>query len=217
MGESGKVRQSIQNIVSLQQNTGQWFVGNPDVHENKDFASVTSFALNSLHNAGVKASYIDQSLSWLLNKQTPEGDWGSTWEYYCIPGYALWPILQTLHDHSSKEVETSMKKAVRYILSNQLDDGSWKHKNNSGQTKQPSAELQTALMLSALKYASYDDHQVSFEKGIDFLLQHQLKNGAWDGGYFPIESVRYEKKEYIFATSRILCLLNSYLAFLKKN
>jgi len=217
MGESGKVQKSILKIVSLQQKTGQWIVGNPDVHENKDFASVTAFALNCLHQASVKAPNIDQSLSWLLKKQTPEGDWGSSWEYYGITGYALWPIMQTLHDHSSKEVETSMKKAVRYILSHQLEDGSWKHKNSTGHTKQPSEELQTALMLSALAYEGHNNHQESFARGIDFLLKQQLKNGAWDGGYFPIESVRYEKKEYIFATSRILCLMNRYLDFLKKN
>ncbi len=217
MGESGKVQKSILKIVNLQQNTGQWIVGNPDVHENKDFASVTAFALNCLHQASVKSHNINQSLSWLVKKQTPEGDWGSFWEYYGIPGYALWPILQTFHDHTSKEIEASTEKAVRYILSHQLEDGSWKYKNNNEHIKQPSKELQTSLMLSALEYEGYKNHQESFARGIDFLLQHQLKNGAWDGGYFPIVSVRYEKKEYIFATSRILCLLNSYLNFLKKN
>lgn len=211
-GKEEVVRQRMDTILAMQKPAGDWDIGNPDVREQKNFPSVTAFVLALLMELKISALYPEAALDWLQRAQTPEGHWGNTWEYYDCPAYALWPILQVLQDAPTPELAATQQKALRYILSQQQEDGSWEFSATTLQ-KRPSKALQTALMISALEAAGCREHEAAIEQGINYLLANQQENGAWDGGYFPINSTRYEKKEYIFATARTLSVLNTFLQY----
>lgn len=212
IGEKEVVRQRMDTILALQRPAGDWEIGNPDVREFKNFPSVTAFVLTLLSDLKMPALYQEAALDWLQKCQTPEGHWGYTWEYYDCPAYALWPVMKVLQDQDTPGLVAARKKALSYILSQQQEDGSWEF-TGTGLQKRPSKALQTALMLSALEAAGRREYEGAIEKGIDYLLANQQENGAWNGGYFPIDNTRYEKKEYIFATARTLSVLNTYLLY----
>ncbi len=208
MGEKGKVKQRLPVIINMQKESGEWDIGNPDVREQKNFPSVTAFVLAMLTDTDAEPLHKKQAYSWLIKSQTANGDWGHGWEYYGVPAYALWPAMRALHLDHSPEAETAKQKAIQYICSQQKTDGSWRFVNTTAEN-QVSPELQTALMLSALRYANFAVNVV-VEKGIDFLLSNQSVNGSWDGGYFPISNKRYIKKEYVMATSLSMRVLRGY-------
>ncbi|MBL7782730.1 MAG: hypothetical protein JNM22_16000 [Saprospiraceae bacterium] len=213
-GETEKVSVRAKTILELQKPTGEWMVGNPDVREQKDFPSVTGFALSLLQTLGVSPIYPDEAVRWLLDHQTLAGDWGAAWEYYDCPAYALSPILRALYMHHSEEANLAMKKATQYIRSQQNADGSW-DVSNATRDKRPSRVLHTGLMLSALKYIDYEEKAVQTDQAIDFLLAQQQADGSWDGGFFPIDSKTYIKKEYVFATAQAMMVLQDYLTHQK--
>lgn len=208
-GKEEQVKERSKRMMDLQKPTGEWEIGNPDVRIQKDFPSVTGFALGLLQTAGLEPKYPAEAFHWLLQKQTPEGDWGAAWEYYDCPAYALWPILRAIKDENTPEMASARQKAIHYIIYSQNSDGAWDF-SRAEQQKRPSAELQTALMLSALAYVDFDKKEEITRKAVAFLLDHQQKNGSWDGGYFPIDSKTYEKKEYVFATALALSTLENY-------
>jgi Squalene-hopene cyclase C-terminal domain len=209
VGQNEKIITGLKKINSLQKPTGEWDIGNPDVTIQKDFPSVTAFVLDLLQSTGVEPVYKKEVISWLLNKQTQKGDWGSAWEYYGCPAYALWPVMKVLQNENSKETRMAKDKAVAFILAAQNKDGSWFYKDAAFQ-KQTSAELQTALMLSALQNAGLKNDEAIL-KGIDFLIKSQQNDGSWDGGYFPIPEKRYSKQEYVFATALAVEAMQNYL------
>lgn len=216
----------INAFRSLHQPDGAWQIGNPDVRIATAFPSVSGFALSVLNlypqatdsTTPAMDSLRHATIVWLLSQQTAQGDWGSTWEYYGCPGYALWAILRGLHPHSGDaKVALAIKKAVDFIHATQAPDGSWYHslpphpqQHGTSSIKQTSPALQTALMLAALLATHPAKNDPGLERGIDFLLDTQADNGAWDGGFFPIPHSRYEKREYIFATAMALRVLAAY-------
>lgn len=215
IGEKDKVRNRLKMVLDMQKPSGEWLVGNPDVREQKDYPSVSAFILTLLQAVELKPLYSDEALIWIQNKQTADGNWGNVWEYYDCPAYALWPMMSALKNHNSPSMMAAKMKAIQYIKSNQNEPGNWDFKNST-RKKRPSSELQTALMLSALDNIGFNENEEIVSKAIDYLLEHQQTNGSWDGGYFPIDSERYEKKEYIFATSRAMSVLKSYLVHQNK-
>jgi hypothetical protein len=208
-GKYENIKKGLKKISALQKQTGEWDIGNPDVTIQKDFASVTAFVLNLLQGTSIVPVYKKESINWLLKKQTAEGDWGTGWEYYGCPAYALWPIMNVLKDENTNEARLAKDKAIAYILAAQNNDGSWWYKNPD-LSKQTSAALQTALMLSALQNTGLQNGEVIL-KGIQFLVNNQQKNGNWDGGYFPIPEKRYSKQEYVFATALAADVMHHYL------
>lgn len=208
-GKAEKISARAKTILDLQKPTGEWMVGNPDVREQKDFSSVTGFALALLQALDWKSTYQEEALRWLLDHQTSEGDWGSAWEYYDCPAYALWPVLRALYPQHSEEAEWAKQKATQYIRSRQNADGSWEV--TSTRDKRPSSALHTSLMLAAAKYIEYAEKAVQVDRAIDFLLAQQQADGSWDGGFFPIDSKTYVKKEYVFATAQAMMALQDYL------
>lgn len=190
--------QRAHHIAALQQPTGEWHIGNPDVHEQPAFPSVTAFASLALQLASTQPSHPGTLQDWLLRQQLPDGTWGQAWEYYNCPAYALWPIFWATQDNPA--FLTARDRALQYITQSQLPDGSW-HYTDPSRTRMPSPALQTALMLSALRYTDPAPHQAMIQRGIDYLLAQQLPSGAWDGGHFPVEQRRQPKREYIIATA----------------
>lgn len=208
-GKNKNVKNGLKKISTLQKQTGEWDIGNPDVIVQKDFPSVTAFVLNILNSAGVEPVYKKEAINWLLKKQTKNGDWSFAWEYYGCPAYALWPIMKVLQNENTNEAGVVKDKAITYILATQNNDGSWFY-NNPGLQKQTTAALQTTLMLSALQNAGLKNSEVIL-KGIHFLIKTQQKNGNWDGGFFPIPEKRYNKQEYVFATALAADVMHNYL------
>ena len=199
----------LHNIVNLQKQTGEWDIGNPDVTIQKNFPSVTAFVLNLLHSEGAEPVLKKEAISWLLQKQTTQGDWGTSWEYYGCPAYALWPVMKVLQNENTTEARLAKDKALSFIFAAQNNDGSWFNVDAASQ-KQVSAELQTALMISALQNAGLKNNEAVL-RGINFLVNKQQKNGGWDGGYFPIPEKSYTKREYIFATALATDVMHHYL------
>jgi squalene cyclase len=227
-GELRELGSRFDSLRLLQQTDGSWLVGNPDVREAKDFPSVSGFALSLLQwqaqsnqaDPPFKAS--SATVEWLLDQQSEAGDWGSAWEYYGSPGYALWPILRALHslpEQGNNGTQVAIAKARDFIRATQSADGSWHHSlppspQQHGPTsiKRTSPALQSALMLAAYLETNPAIDDPSLLSGIDFLLASQTPEGAWDGGFFPIPHRRYEKREYIFASSMALRVLASFAA-----
>lgn len=208
-GKNEKMESSLKNIAGFQKLTGEWDIGNPDVTNQKDFPSVTAFVLNLFNSAGAEPVYKKEAISWLLNKQILQGNWGSGWEYYGCPAYALWPIMKVLQNENTAESRLAKEKAITYILAAQNNDGSW-HYTNPAFQKQTSAALQTALMLLALQNAGLKNTE-AIARGIGFLVNDQQQTGSWDGGYFPIPQKRYTKQEYVFATALAVDVMHNYL------
>lgn len=197
IGLKEKIKPRLELIQELQKPSGEWEIGNPDVKEIKDFPSVTAFMLQLFNEAGIKPKYEKQAYQWLISKQNTEGHWGSTWEYYDCPLYAIWPVMNI----NAKELTSAKKKTEHFILKNKQMNGIWNFKTEKG----PSAELQTALVLAAMK-----DKLKDRKTSINFILKYQQMNGSWNGGQFPIKSVSYIKREYVFATALALQVLATY-------
>ncbi|MBL7701464.1 MAG: hypothetical protein JNM14_04400 [Ferruginibacter sp.] len=208
-GKDEKITSALKTIASLQKQSGEWEIGNPDVTVQKAFPSVTAFVLNTLQNKKAEPLYKKNAIDWLLQKQTAQGDWGAAWEYYGCPAYALWPIMKVLQNENAKEAVSAKDKAITFILASQNDDGSWFYRDAALQ-KQTSPALQTALMLSALQNAGIKSTEAVL-KGINFLVKNQQENGGWEGGFFPIPQERYTKQEYVFATALAVDLMRTYL------
>ncbi len=209
------IQQPIKGLLGLQQPDGAWLIGNPDVNETKKYASVTAFMLVLLQEQHLThlPSY-KKAFEFLSKAQLPQGHWGYAWEYYHCPAYALWPSLQVMLQHNLNTPQKN--KALTYCYQAQQANGSWWF-YDSLYPKQTSASLQTALMLLGLENDKSKVGQLAISKGIAFLLQAQLSNGSWDGGFFPIKDLRYVKKEYIFATAQAIEVLVRYRTWLKAN
>lgn len=207
-----KIKDRAITLANRQQKTGEWLIGNPDVQQNKDFPSATAFALNILQKASVKPPNEDLAIKWLLGKQNKEGHWGNTWEYYDLPAYTLWQVMQLNYP----ELKEAKAKAIEYVLNLQKEEGFW-HFKGSQYAKRPSKQLETALMLSViLNYQTNekipdDKLETAKQNAINYLISSQNPDGSWDGGFFPIDSPRYEKKEYVFATSLAIITLKGFL------
>ncbi len=195
-------------VLQAQKANGSWDIGNPDVRVAIDFPSVTGFVLGMLNVCDLGANDHNKAIEWLVAQQHPEGHWGKSWEYYGCTSYALWPIIGALSAYDDEASTTAIEKAQKYILNSQKVDGSWYEKGNELR-KVPSSELQTALMINALQNCNPTKTQGAIDKGIDFLLTQQSPNGSWEGGYFPIESQRYVKREYVVATALSILALKA--------
>lgn len=214
-GQNDLLKSRFDTLQRLQQATGEWLVGNPDVREAVNFPSVTGLMLGAFGQAGVAPRDREKALLWLGSQQQPEGHWGRVWEYYGCDAYALWAILPALTSYQTIENESVIDNCLRYIRQAQLPDGSWNDEKMVWR-KKPSAELQTALMLYAISETPLWNNAQITNRAIDWLLQHQQPNGGWDGGFFPINNERYVKKEYVFATATALQVLQKYRSELRE-
>lgn len=197
----------LDTIRRLQQPTGEWRIGNPDVLEAQDFPSVTGFVLSVFAAADTTSADDSAALSGLFQKKVPGTGWGQHWEYYGTPAYAIWAIARALRPHPGcmylrKEAELDIRQAIG-------DTGYWEATYDPD-TRRISRELEVALYLSALQALNPRDNLQLQGKCARYLVTHQSADGHWDGGFFPIASTRYEKREYVFATARALVALANY-------
>lgn len=185
-------------ISQMQEKSGRWAIGNPDVIYEVYFPSVTGFAVNLFESVHYGNYEKKTALNYIAQQQLRLGSWGKTWEYYDSPGYALWQCVPALKSDSI--YATQLAKAKSFILDTQLENGSWDFStDNVG--NHISTELHTAFMLQVLGNETDENSRPAVERGLNFLLASQKQNGCWDGGLFPIPNQRYRKNEYLIATA----------------
>ncbi|MBL7912563.1 MAG: terpene cyclase/mutase family protein [Bacteroidia bacterium] len=206
MGHLKTVKARLKLIDTLQNKLGYWEIGNPDVTEKKDFPSVTGFVLSVYKAAGVTPPNEKKAYSWLLSKQNAEGNWGKAWEYYNCPAYATWAITSCLSKDPAQQ--KALQKMNDHFLATQKKDGSWFYADTLFD-KGPSSELQTAFCAKSIDRSLKNDTAIN--KAIKFLYNAQKKDGAWDGGSFPIKNKRYSKREYVLSTALSLIVINDFI------
>jgi hypothetical protein len=205
--------EKIEFIKSQQLSTGVWNIVSPIIPKNlQQFPSVTAFALKALQCYDEKQRDFNKAIEFLIHAQDSSGHWGTAWQYYGTPFYAMVPILSVLRFHRSKYKDV-IDNAARYLIGTQNDDGGWCYKL-TGFDNLPSAELQSALALQSYLYCSLDPSDEVIERALVWLLDRQIDDGHWHGGYFPNQQI--QKSEDIYATAQILIALDQYW-ILKEN
>ena len=184
-------------LVAHQQADGRFLVGNPDVRERLDYASVTAFVVAVGERLHIDDDAMKHARIWLLEQQSASGDFGAAWEYYGTPAYALWPVLRGLSGNAGAQRKARLRM-LAWAGNSQNDDGSWALAA-TGSARHVSTALDTALMLLALNQTAAPRDVIAPAEAA--LLQLQSPDGHWHGGWFPIPSVRYQKREDVFATA----------------
>ena len=156
----------------------------------------------------IKSDRIDKGIKFLLERQQPNGSWGSHWVYYDTPYYPIHTIILALKK-ANLEKNPSFEKAINFIIKEQNLDGSWEKEIEN----RPSKNLKTALALNSLLTTDKESIKVKIEKGINWLLNTQKSDGSWAGGEFAGWP---GKKEDIFTTSTVVRALNKYINLLKE-
>ncbi len=203
------IRPRLAVVASMQKPSGEWTIGNPAVREQPSFPSVTAFVVAMLDSGEFEPPDRNAAFDWLLSRQSAAGDWGQSWEYYGCPAYELWPVLRGLSAANSPAARAALEKAEVFMRDSQLPDGSW-HFVDPTRPKGTSPGLQTALMLSALRYGDPLRNRAAIERGISFLLARQRQDGGWNGGDFPINKPHYQKQEHVFVSARAVSVLAWY-------
>lgn len=201
-------KKQLELIDSLQKKNGSWAVVNPDVQFDLDYPSVTAFLLNLNFNLDREFEGKEKAYDFLIQNLHPTDFWGSSWEYYGSPSYAIWQALPALsHEKAYQKIVDSLAQEICTL---QLENGSWDFQKNRS-IHCISVELETAFILNALIRLNKKDLLPTIEKGIVYLQKQQNSQRAWNGGYFPISNQRYKKEEYLVCTALVYELFTLYL------
>jgi squalene cyclase len=203
-------------LFSVQEPDGGWKIGYPEARTafpNGDvlevFPSVTGFALAGAAAIPGDRSKAERGLTWLANRQTPQGDWGAFPDYFWTPYYATSEIAAAFAGWGRRD-DPVVERLVRFTRERQNADGSW---GDAGEPGTPSRELWTALALLTLQAAGDKASRDVIDRGFAYLLERQQPDGRWIGGYFKSTVVADPaKKEDVYATSRVALALSQRLA-----
>jgi len=90
-----------------------------------------AFQLLGLRWSGVRGEIIDKLAGELLNKQRPDGGWGQL-QTLASDAYATGQVLVALNETGAiTPTEPAYQRGVDFLLSTQLDEGSWHVKSRS--------------------------------------------------------------------------------------
>jgi len=136
-----RVQKAIKFIFSEQEPDGSWF-GRWGVN----YLYGTFLVLRGLEAIGIDnhEPQIQQAAEWIRMVQNPDGGWGETCGSYddpnlrgvgeSTPSQTAWALLGLLA--AGDDRSDSVAKGVRWLLSRQLQDGSWDESMGEGKTKQ---------------------------------------------------------------------------------
>jgi len=128
-----------------------------------------------------------RAIEWLKRDQLPDGSWYGRWGMNYI--YGTWSVLCSLNAAGIDHQSPMIKKAADWLISIQNADGGWGEDGASykldyrGYEKAPSTASQTAWALLGLMASGQVEH-AAVGRGIEYLVQNQGPDGAWNEELF---------------------------------
>jgi squalene-hopene/tetraprenyl-beta-curcumene cyclase len=149
---------------------------------------VTARCLSMLAQLGRKPDdpIVARALDYLRREQEPDGSWYGRWGTNYI--YGTWSALCALNAIGIPSDAPEMRRAVRWLLACQREDGGWGEGGDSYYKGRPPAETpstasQTAWALLGLMAAGEVDHP-AVARGVEFLARTQNDEGLWDEAHY---------------------------------
>ncbi|HET9843684.1 MAG TPA: squalene--hopene cyclase, partial [Gammaproteobacteria bacterium] len=126
-------------------------------------------------------------IDYLLKSQEKNGSWFGRWGTNYI--YGTWSVLVALEKVGFPANHPAIRKAVQWLKSIQNPDGGFGESNASyfhsgGEVvPHPSTSFQTAWAILGL-LAAGEEHSNTVQRGVQYLVDTQKKNGFWHEPYF---------------------------------
>lgn len=174
--DDGHLRRGVAWLTARQDRSGSWstFVRDTTLPNDGPCPLITSHAMDVLLETGVSTddTRITGALRWLLTRQRPDGTFESLWHRGGTPGTSS--VLNVLA-RLGMAGHPAAHRARDWLLTTQLDDGSW----GTGSSATGTAE-ETAWAVGALLALDADIPEESARAGVDWLLAAQRPDGLWD-------------------------------------
>jgi len=128
------------------------------------------------------SAVVRAAVDYLKGTQLADGSWYGRWGINYI--YGTWSVLCALNAAGVEHSAEPMRRAAKWLVSIQNDDGGWGEDGASykldyrGYEQAPSTASQTAWALLGLM-ASGDVNDPAVARGIEYLQRHQGSDGFW--------------------------------------
>jgi squalene-hopene/tetraprenyl-beta-curcumene cyclase len=125
---------------------------------------------------------LKRGVAFILKNQEKDGSWFGRWGMNYI--YGTWSALCALNAAGISPQSTEVRKAARWLVSHQNEDGGWGEDGSSykldyrGHESAPSTASQTSWALLGLMAAGETDHP-AVQRGIAYLMRTQETDGSW--------------------------------------
>lgn len=152
-------------------------------------SDITGRVLELLGSLGFKGSYpaAARAIEFLKRNQEKDGSWYGRWGVNYI--YGTWQVLRGLISIGEDMQKDYCRKAARWLLLHQNEDGGWgetcySYDDPASAGIGPSTPSQTAWALMGLLSAGEAEYSANIQKGFDYLALSQNQYGFWDESYF---------------------------------
>lgn len=176
------LRSGCQWLLGRQDKRGSWslWVRNTKLPNDGPCPAITSQAITALHDAGYPDDHpaISSAAAWLLTQQRPDGTFENLWYRDYTSGTAVVIAALARVGHRRHEV---VQRAVRWLLDNQLADGSWGPGTGSSDIEAATGSVEeTGWAIQGLLAAGDGpDAQAAIDRGVAWLVAAALPDGSW--------------------------------------
>jgi squalene-hopene/tetraprenyl-beta-curcumene cyclase len=144
--------------------------------------------LEALGRLGLRIgnSMVDRGVDYLRSSQDPDGKWFGRWGVNYV--YGTWQALEGLGAVGTPAHDPSVSRAVQWLVDHQQADGGWGETPASYADPElagdgPPTASQTAWAVAGLVAAGSHEGPAA-QRGVRWLVEHQLFDGSWDESEF---------------------------------